>query len=108
MVRPNRIVSIAMLAVTAVERAPGLGGDEARVSGLPDGERPHGWARCHRGNPTNLHPVPASGNSTGAIECLRQQMTIDAGDVPGVADIETRLKATKNAVFAKHAFGVQR
>ena len=33
---------------------------------------------------------------------------IDAGDVPAVADIETRLEGTKNAVFAKYAFGVQR
>jgi hypothetical protein len=31
-----------------------------------------------------------------------------AGDVPAAADIETRLEGTKNAVFAKYAFGVRR
>jgi hypothetical protein len=33
---------------------------------------------------------------------------IDAADVPAVADIETQLEGTRNAVFAKYAFGVQR
>lgn len=34
--------------------------------------------------------------------------SIDAGDVPAVADIETQLEDTRNAVFAKYAVGVQR
>ena len=48
----------------------------------------------HVANPTSFYSVTASG--------------IDAGDVPAVADIETQLEGTKNAVFAKYAFGVQR
>jgi hypothetical protein len=60
--------------------------------------------------------VTASGNSKGAIEFLGQEMAndeyanalIDAGDVPAVADIETQLEGTRNAVFAVYAFGVQR
>jgi hypothetical protein len=34
--------------------------------------------------------------------------TTVAREVPAVADIETRLKDMKNAVFAKYAFGVRR
>lgn len=45
----------------AIELEPGLREDEARVSGLPDGERRQGQARRHRGNPTNFYSVTASG-----------------------------------------------
>lgn len=36
------------------------------------------------------------------------EMIVDTYDMPAVADIETRLKGTKNAVFANYAFGVPR
>ena len=71
------------------------------MSGLPDGGRRQGRARRHRGNPTNFCSVTASGNCKGAIECLRQELANDAG-------IEAQLEGTKNAVFAKYAFGGQR
>lgn len=60
--------------------------------------------------------MTASGNSKGAIEFLGQEIAndeyanalIEAGGVPAVAGIETQLKGTTNAVFAKYAVGVQR
>ena len=60
--------------------------------------------------------MTASDNFKGAIEYLRQEMSndeyvnalIDAGDVSAVADVGTQLKGTKNAMFAKYAFGVRR
>ncbi|WP_162907995.1 hypothetical protein [Allorhizocola rhizosphaerae] len=33
---------------------------------------------------------------------------VGAGDLPAVADIDTRLEGTKKAVLARYAFGVQR
>jgi hypothetical protein len=68
--------------------------------------RGQGRARRLRGNRTNFYSVTASGNSKGAMEYVNA--LIDAGNVPAVAGIETQLEGTKNAMFAKYAFGVRR
>ncbi len=66
--------------------------------------RGQGRARRHCGNPINFYSVTASGHSDDEyVNAL-----VGAGDLPAVADIDTRLEGTKKAVLARYAFGVQR